>query len=320
MSPIAHESEYAHFIRVLQARGLKDRTVDHYAGYVAWFLRWTDAVRHGGDPRGLHRSPHHGGRKAPIPDLTPTLDEARSYLISVGSAKTFSSSGYNVIFNSVRHYMALLIGDGGDPESLDLGSGLRPQKRQVTTPDVLCPEDVRRLLAAVEEISYRTFLSFMYATGLRLNEARHLMVSDIEHGTGMLRIRNGKGGKERRIYIPPSVLESLRAHWKRFRPRKWMFPSMQKTYVGPVSSYAVQRRLRAAKKTCGLHFKGCTHILRHSFAHHQLMAGCDIRQLQNALGHTSLNTTVRYLSNLDIIRGHRPPMVDLLAIPLEDLQ
>jgi integrase/recombinase XerD len=64
----------------------------------------------------------------------------------------------------------------------------------------------------------------------------------------------------------------------------------------------------------GVPAEGSTHLLRHSFACHQIAAGCDLRSLQYALGHASLNTTVTYLGDLDALLGQRPAMVDLLDI------
>ena len=133
----------------------------------------------------------------------------------------------------------------------------------------------------------------IYAAGLRVSEAAHLKVTDIDSQRMMLRVVQGKGQKDRFVMLSPKLLEILRAYWKAEHPVEWLFPGR---FPGePITRYAVALACRKAHRRCGIKKPITPHSLRHAFATHLLEAGTDVRTIQLLMGHRSLATTARYL-------------------------
>jgi len=160
-------------------------------------------------------------------------------------------------------------------------------------PEVLSLEEVEALLSAVESVKYRAVLMTAYGSGLRISEVCQLQVEDVDSGRMLLRIRNGKGGRERYSLLSPCLLEVLRAYWKAERPAKpYLFPGQEPgKHLSDASVRKVQRK---AAQQCGITKRATPHILRHCFATHLHDAGTDIRTIQVLLGHCSIRTTQIY--------------------------
>jgi len=280
-------AEITAFTAVLQARGYRAATIRHYSGYTRRMLRW------------LASQPGADGRP-------PSEEDVRAFLIDLASSNAYCSTTYNIAFNSVRHYLIDCCGI----EYPRLG--LKPQRRRAAPRRVLSPQSVAAVLACVTGHRHRTALTLMYALGLRLGEVCKIRLCDLEPGTGMLVVACGKGGGGRRLPLPETCRNLLREYWRRWRPVDWFFTYDGRPDSKPINRDSVQRAFRLAVRDSGLAINGSTHLLRHSFACHQLAAGCDIRSLQVVLGHAHLNTTITYLGDLDALLGQRPAMVDLL--------
>ena len=103
----------------------------------------------------------------------------------------------------------------------------------------------------------------------------------------------GKGAKDRYTVLSPRLLAELRAYWRIYRPKDWLFPSDLKP-GRPLCNAAVKRAFHRAVRETGLPSNGGVHSLRHSFATHLLGRGADLRAIQEMLGHASLGTTQVY--------------------------
>jgi site-specific recombinase XerD len=161
-------------------------------------------------------------------------------------------------------------------------------------PEVLSFSEASRFFSCVRGLVHQTILQTMYGTGLRLTEALNLKPEDIDSERMVIRVRQGKGRKDRYVTLSPTVLEILRAYYRACRPKgDWLFPNMTRKY--PIHSTAVQRACRQAALVAGLRKRVTTHTLRHSYATSLLEMGVDLRTIQVLLGHTSLNTTSIYL-------------------------
>lgn len=148
------------------------------------------------------------------------------------------------------------------------------------------------MFEAVNGIKNKTVLQVLYGAGLRLIEGLSLKVSDIDSKEMLLRVRCGKGGRERVAMLSPELLLNFRAYYKVYQPKEWLFPGDNGKFH--VSTSVIQRACSQAAKKAGIKKKVSPHILRHSFASHLLENNTDIRIIQELLGHRSLKTTMIY--------------------------
>lgn len=159
--------------------------------------------------------------------------------------------------------------------------------------EVLSADEVQRILQALRLPRFKMLFTTMYATGLRLKEARYLEVPDINAERGVIVVKHAKGGKERLAPLSQTLLLQLRAYWKAERPTEpFLFPSSAS--ATPMSAGVARQALKAAAREAGISKKVSPHTLRHCFATHLLEAGAELRTIQVLLGHTSIQTTTRY--------------------------
>jgi site-specific recombinase XerD len=161
-------------------------------------------------------------------------------------------------------------------------------------PRVLSRDEVTRLFAAAPNLRARALLMTTYAAGLRVSEVCALQLADIESAPDRMciKVRQGKGGKDRYTMLSPQLLQTLRDYWHQRRPRIWLFPSP--TGNGGIDHKVAQRIYGVARDCAGLGRVGGIHTLRHCFATHLLESGVDIHTIQRLLGHGHVSTTMRY--------------------------
>lgn len=187
-------------------------------------------------------------------------------------------------------------------------------KVKSTLPDILSGTEVSQLLAAMEGPKYRAIVMTTYGAGLRISEVCALRPEDIDSQRMVLHIRGAKGGRDRVVPLPERVLFALRHYWRTVRPTgPFLFPGKEAGRY--VSVDAVRHHLHEAALKVGLHKTTTPHVLRHSFATHLLELGTDIRVIQMLLGHTSIQTTLRYarVTPKHIARVQSP--IDVLDTP-----
>lgn len=186
-------------------------------------------------------------------------------------------------------------------------------KSEKRLPEVLSIEEVSKLFAKVRALKQLTILQTMYGAGLRIMEALNLQPGDIDSQRMVIRIRQGKGRKDRYVTLSPTLLETLREYYKGCRPKGiWLFPNRNGDLATHPST--VQKACRRAARAAGLGKRVTTHTLRHSFATSLLEAGTDLRTIQILLGHGSLNTTAIYLHIAIGAQQSRREMADLLEL------
>lgn len=205
-------------------------------------------------------------------------------------------------------------------------------KRPQRLPVVLTHAEVKIVLDRLSG-THRLMANLLYGTGMRLMEGVRLRVKDIDFERREVLVRDGKGGKDRVTPLPLALVEPLQNHLARVKSlheedlragygtvylpdalerkypnanREWgwqyVFPSRQLS-VDPRSGVTrrhhadekgVQRAIKQAVRDAGLAKPATPHTLRHSFATHLLMAGYDIRTVQELLGHSDVRTTMIY--------------------------
>lgn len=120
----------------------------------------------------------------------------------------------------------------------------------------------------------------------------NLVPDDILRDKMLLKIRQGKGNKDRYTILSKIALNYLEKYWKAYRPKNWLFPGYKNNQL---SIRACQHCYESAKKKACITKKGGIHTLRHSFATHFLEIGGGIFQLQKFMGHMQLRTTLKYV-------------------------
>lgn len=166
-------------------------------------------------------------------------------------------------------------------------------------PVVLSVEEVRRVLDCINLLRFRVCLGTIYACGLRIQEAAHLQVKDIDSSRGVIHVCRGKGNKDRYVPLLEPTLGMLRRYWASHRNPVWLFPAHHKgngtvSEAGPVAVRSIQHAFEDALNRSGVGKLATVHTLRHSWATHLLEAGVNLRVIQSYLGHASLETTTVY--------------------------
>jgi integrase/recombinase XerD len=179
---------------------------------------------------------------------------------------------------------------------------LRAPKTPSRLPHVLSRDQVQRLLSqppgnTPAGLRDRALLETMYACGLRVSEAIGLRLSDVDLDPGLLRAR-GKGSKERLVPVGGKAVDSLRAYLDLGRPRLVGLRDETHLFVNhrgaPLTRQGLYKIVQRHAATAGLDQGMSPHTLRHTFATHLLAGGCDLRSLQEMLGHADIATTQIY--------------------------
>jgi len=286
----------------------------HYANSTEKaYLHWTR--------RFLAYQRHAGG------EGEPTSDDVRAFLTRLAMAERVSSSTQNQAFSAILLFFREVLRTDLD----DMSKAVRA-KRGRKLPTVLSVDEMQRLLAAVER-EYQLMVKLLYGSGLRLMELICLRVKDLDFDAGLVVVRSGKGDKDRTTLLPVTLHAELRGHlatvqqWHKAdlaqgygeaplpdalarkypnAGREWgwqyVFPA-NKVAVDPADgkvrryhmhAKVLQAAVARAVRRAGIAKHATAHTLRHCFATHLLLSGTDIREIQELLGHESVETTMIY--------------------------
>lgn len=201
----------------------------------------------------------------------------------------------------------------------DLARGLVATRRPDNVREVLSVEEAARLLEAAPGIKYKAALGVAYGAGLRVSEVAYLKADDIDSKRMLIRVEQGKGGKDRNAMLSPQLLELLRLWWREGKrrgvmfPHGWLFPG--RSYTDPISSRQLHRAVQEAAEVAGIKRRISPHTLRHSFATHLLEQDVDIRVIQVLLGHSNIDTTAIYTKvSTKTIQAVASPLGRIIAL------
>jgi integrase/recombinase XerD len=184
----------------------------------------------------------------------------------------------------------------------DPTADLHGPRKTAKLPEVLTRDEVMRLITAPQGLSPiarrdRALLELMYACGLRASEATGLEIDDIDLSEQMLRAR-GKGSKERVVPIGRSAVSALRTYAEHGRPELVGLRNERHVFVNSrgvgLTRQGLYKIIKGHAESAGLAGRVSPHTLRHTFATHILAGGCDLRVLQEMLGHADVATTQVY--------------------------
>lgn len=225
-----------------------------------------------------------------------TEDDLRNYLLHIKNQKLWSNSTINVAYCALKFFFAKTC-----PKDWPTLKKLKVQP-ELKIPKILTIDEVQILLRLIDKPAMVCFFTTVYSMGLRLQEALHLQIYDIDSKRMLVHIHRGKGARDRLVPLPHSTLLLLRQYYSTHHNPKWIFPaegrdhSQAPTAEFPMSESSVQGCIKKLVNQLGWEQRGIsTHTLRHCYATHLLEAGVNLRLIQKYMGHAYLTTTMVYL-------------------------
>ncbi|MGX5200353.1 tyrosine-type recombinase/integrase [Aliikangiella sp. IMCC44632] len=236
-----------------------------------------------------------------------TEDDLRAYLLHCHVVKHWSFSSCRQFIHAARCLYDKVLKQPISKERLPL-----PPKEE-KLPDLLSRVEVQKIINCCRNVKHQTALMMAYATGVRVSELVKIQVKDLDGERSTIRIRGGKGRKDRDVDFSAGLKQCLRDYWKTYHPKQWLFYSS--TPIKGIGKSTVQRAYSRAKLKADIHKRGGIHALRHAFATHQLEAGMPLPRLQQLLGHAHISCTLRYTRWLSCTNDSHASAFDLLAPP-----
>ncbi len=198
-----------------------------------------------------------------IDRITP--EEINGYLVFLINEKGISTCQQNQRINAIKFYYEKVL---GQPRRCYTVSRA---KREKTLPDVLSKEEVRAILSAVvTNLRLWCMLSVLYSAGLRISELLALKPDDINVSRSLIRVRQGKGRKDRFTLLSKPLIKKLTEYRELYKPKVWLF---ERTPGEQFTESIVSKRLKAAAQEAGITKRIYPHLLRHSFATHLIEQG-----------------------------------------------
>ena len=193
------------------------------------------------------------------------------------------ASASNILFlSSVRFAYSNLLGK--DPTM-----GIKRPKKENKLPSVLTKEEVLKLFDSAENFKSNLMLKLLYSSGLRVSELVNLKPVDLNFNENTGWVRKGKGKKDRMFFISEKLSKKLKKFVDKNSDWNYLFSK-----TNPLTTRNIQKIVQKAAQKAGINKEVHPHTLRHSFATHLLESGVDIRNIQELLGHSSINTTQIY--------------------------
>jgi site-specific recombinase XerD len=224
--------------------------------------------------RFLQKTPEH---------ITP--EDIKKYLAYQEKEKGLSASSMNLALSSFKFFYNHVV------KQNIAGEQHRP-KQDKKLPAVLSMPEVKKMLAAKNNIKHRLLLMLVYSAGLRVSEVVSLKKDDIDPRRKLIRVVSGKGRKDRYTLLSDQVIQCLEIYQAACRIETWLFPGASPD--SHLSVRSAQHICESALRDANVGKNASIHSLRHTFATHLLENGTDIRYIQELLGHASIRTTERY--------------------------
>lgn len=238
-----------------------------------------------------------------IDRITP--EEINGYLVFLINEKGISTCQQNQRINAIKFYYEKVL---GQPRRCYTVSRA---KREKTLPDVLSKEEARAILSAVAtDLRFWCMFSVLYSAGLRISELLALKPDDINVSRSLIRVRQGKGRKDRFTLLSKPLIKKLTEYRELYKPKVWLF---ERTPGEQFTESIVSKRLKAAAQEAGITKRIYPHLLRHSFATHLIEQGTDLKIVKELMGHNSIRTTEIYVHIADTFKSNiKSPLDDIL--------
>ncbi|MDH3270541.1 MAG: tyrosine-type recombinase/integrase [Gemmatimonadota bacterium] len=264
--------------RAMTLRGYSPRTRKVYLGHIRRYLEWRA----------------RGGSQTP----DESAERATAYILEL-MGRGVSRSYHSQVVSALRFFLESVLGQPAMAQDIP-----RPRKES-RLPTVLSQAEVAALLASARNLKHRALLVLLYSAGLRVGEVVRLRPTDLDEDRGLVRVRSGKGNKDRYTLLAQGAKGAVRAYRAAYPAKAWLFPGERPDRH--LTTRSVQRIVKRAAALAGIQKNVTAHMLRHSFATHLLEGGTNLRIIQELLGHQSPRTTQIYThvsrSTLESVRS-----------------
>jgi len=218
-----------------------------------------------------------------------TKEQIEDYLLYLKNEKGNTTGSCGAVAAGLRFFCTHVV-----EHPIPFDCKIRRKNRKL--PTVLSQEEIWKIINATQHLKHRLILMTTYSAGLRAMEVAVVKPEHIDSKNMLIKVENGKGGKERYSVLSSRLLEELRQYYKTCQPGSYLFPSSFKNRESePLTYPSIRNIYEDAREKAGIKKGAGIHTLRHSFATHLLEAGYDLRRIQVLLGHTRLSTTMIYL-------------------------
>jgi integrase/recombinase XerD len=268
----------------LLLHGYSPRTRKVYMGHLRRFVDWCDPpVDEGSRERPSTQIQEEGIETLSDADVE---DLIQRYLVHLVAHRDASRSYHNQAVSALRFLFETVL------ERPRLALRIPRPKTRRKLPDVLSTDEVARMLDKPRNLKHRALLMLLYSAGLRVSEVVRLRPDDLDEDRGLLRVRGGKGGKDRNTLLAQRALDAVRDYQAAYPTDRWLFPGARSSRH--LTSRSVQRVVTRVARAAHIRKRVTPHTLRHSFATHLLEGGTNLRIIQELLGHNSARTTQIY--------------------------
>jgi len=209
--------------------------------------------------------------------------QAKNWIFNMQKRK-LSASHINNTANILEKYIKFI----GKKVKLD-----RVKKPKPSIKDTLTEGEIARILAATKNNREKAMIGILAYSGIRANELCNLTVEDIDLDNGILKIINGKGGKNRVCYISRECCKMVNEYLKEYEANPHLFKTLQRKVR--YTTWALRKLVKKVAKKAGILKRVYPHLFRHSLATNLIKRGANILTVQKQLGHEKLETTQIYI-------------------------
>jgi len=232
-----------------------------------------------------------------------STDKLRSYFLYCINTLKLSENMIHSRMNAIKFYFEQVLNN--EKIFIDIP---RPKKPSLL-PKALSVQDIKKMLATIDNLKHELLLKMTYGMGLRVSELVNLKITDIDSKRMQVLVNQSKGKKDRYVNLPESVLDLLRKYYVQYKPKHYLFEGQN---AGQYSVRSVQTVFKTAMQKAKINKKVGVHSLRHSYATHLIEQGTDIRFVQELLGHNNIKTTMIYTGLTDLTKRNIKSPLDNL--------
>lgn len=242
------------FERDMRIRRLAESTISNYSSQVGTFLKYFET----------RDSPKH-----------ISTDEIKNYLLK---SKAVNSQRHS--HSALKKFYKITVGQPRKMKHIEYA------KKEKKLPQIIDTPKILDAIHSCQNIKHKAILTLAFSTGMRVSEVCDLKIEDIDSDRMIIMVKNAKGNKDRIVPLSTTTLKTLRAYFKEYRPKEYLFNGQFSLRYSSTSCNQIVKKYLGSN----YHF----HQLRHSNATALLESGTDLRIIQATLGHSSSKTTEIY--------------------------